>query len=169
MKLVTHLASGNEHVALLIDDKLYNITDADLLMPDSMLEVLQTWDDTIPKLREMEVRIRKGQILENNYTNFHAARVLAPIPRPTSCRDGYAFRQHVASARRNRKLDMIPEFDQYPIFYFTNHNAIQGPGDVYCMPDHFKNWILSWRLLLLFVRKAEISKQLMPINTLVVI
>jgi fumarylacetoacetate (FAA) hydrolase len=33
---------------------------------------------------------------------------------------------------------MIPEFDQYPIFYFTNHNSIQGPGDILCMPDHFE-------------------------------
>ena len=33
---------------------------------------------------------------------------------------------------------MIPEFDQYPIFYFTNHNSIQGPGEVVCMPDHFE-------------------------------
>jgi len=33
---------------------------------------------------------------------------------------------------------MIAEFDQYPIFYFTNHNAIQGPGEVECMPDHFE-------------------------------
>ena len=33
---------------------------------------------------------------------------------------------------------MIPEFDEYPIFYFTNHQAIMGPGDVYCMPDHFE-------------------------------
>lgn len=33
---------------------------------------------------------------------------------------------------------MIPEFDQYPIFYFTNHHSIQGPGDVVCMPDHFE-------------------------------
>ena len=33
---------------------------------------------------------------------------------------------------------MIPEFDQYPIFYFTNHHSIQGPGDVSCMPDHFE-------------------------------
>jgi fumarylacetoacetate (FAA) hydrolase len=33
---------------------------------------------------------------------------------------------------------MIPEFDQYPIFYFTNHNAIQGPGEIECMPDHFQ-------------------------------
>jgi fumarylacetoacetate (FAA) hydrolase len=33
---------------------------------------------------------------------------------------------------------MIDEFDHYPIFYFTNHNAVQGPGDVLCMPDHFQ-------------------------------
>jgi fumarylacetoacetate (FAA) hydrolase len=44
----------------------------------------------------------------------------------------------VAAARRNRKVDMIAEFDQYPIFYFTNHNAIQGPGEIECMPDHFQ-------------------------------
>ena len=62
---------------------------------------------------------------------------MAPVPHPTSCRDGYAFRQHVAAARRNRKVPMIPEFDQYPIFYFTNHQSIQGPGKIYCMPDHF--------------------------------
>jgi fumarylacetoacetate (FAA) hydrolase len=63
---------------------------------------------------------------------------MAPVPHPASCRDGYAFRQHVAAARRNRKVDMIAEFDQYPIFYFTNHQAIQGPGDIICMPDHFQ-------------------------------
>lgn len=33
---------------------------------------------------------------------------------------------------------MIPEYDQYPIFYFTNHHSIQGPGTVSCMPDHFE-------------------------------
>jgi fumarylacetoacetate (FAA) hydrolase len=33
---------------------------------------------------------------------------------------------------------MIAEFDQYPIFYFTNHLSIQGPGDIRCMPDHFE-------------------------------
>jgi fumarylacetoacetate (FAA) hydrolase len=33
---------------------------------------------------------------------------------------------------------MIAEFDQYPIFYFTNHNAIMGPGEIPCMPDHFQ-------------------------------
>jgi len=33
---------------------------------------------------------------------------------------------------------MIPEFDEYPIFYFTNHNAVKGPGNVTFMPDHFQ-------------------------------
>jgi len=32
---------------------------------------------------------------------------------------------------------MIAEFDQYPIFYFTNHNSIRGPGAIVCMADHF--------------------------------
>jgi fumarylacetoacetate (FAA) hydrolase len=45
-------------------------------------------------------------------------------------RDGYAFRQHVQTARRNRGLDMIPEFDQFPVFYFTNADGVVGPGDV---------------------------------------
>jgi fumarylacetoacetate (FAA) hydrolase len=57
----------------------------------------------------------------------------SPVPRPLSCRDGYAFRQHVESARKGRGLPMIPEFDQFPIFYFTNHLAITGPGEVYVM------------------------------------
>jgi fumarylacetoacetate (FAA) hydrolase len=43
----------------------------------------------------------------------------------------------VASARRNRKVDMLPEYDQFPVFYFTNHNSIQGPGEIVCMKDHF--------------------------------
>lgn len=69
---------------------------------------------------------------------IESVELLAPVPYPTSCRDGYAFRQHVAAARRNRKVDMIAEFDQFPIFYFTNHHSILGPGEVMCMPDHFE-------------------------------
>ncbi len=60
----------------------------------------------------------------------------APIPRPPSMRDGYAFRQHVETARRNRGLEMIPEFDQFPVFYFTNHQAVIGPGELRVMPLH---------------------------------
>jgi fumarylacetoacetate (FAA) hydrolase len=33
---------------------------------------------------------------------------------------------------------MSPEFDHYPVFYFTNHHSVQGPGEIVCMPDHFE-------------------------------
>jgi fumarylacetoacetate (FAA) hydrolase len=54
----------------------------------------------------------------------------APVPKPVSLRDGYAFRQHVETARRNRGLGMIPEFDQFPVFYFSNHLTVIGPGEL---------------------------------------
>jgi fumarylacetoacetate (FAA) hydrolase len=65
-------------------------------------------------------------------------KLLAPVPNPTSCRDGYAFRQHVQTARRNRGVEMIPEFDQYPVFYFTNHNTIFGEGEIRVEDDHLR-------------------------------
>ena len=64
--------------------------------------------------------------------------LLAPIPRPPSMRDGYAFRQHVETARKNRGLEMIPEFDQFPVFYFTNHQAVIGPGPLRVRPRHLE-------------------------------
>jgi fumarylacetoacetate (FAA) hydrolase len=103
------------------------------------LQLLQGGNDLLVLVREIENGLITGKIKAEGilYSDLYSL-LKAPIPYPTSCRDGYAFRQHVAAARRNRGVPMIPEFDQYPIFYFTNHNAIQGPGEIWCMPDHFQ-------------------------------
>jgi fumarylacetoacetate (FAA) hydrolase len=138
MKLVTYLKEGHDQLALLVDGKLY---DTDLLhsdLPVSMAMFLNYWDDMYPLALAAEKQINNGNNNSVLGLSLNEAELMAPVPHPTSCRDGYAFRQHVAAARRNRKVDMIPEFDQYPIFYFTNHNSIQGPGNIYCMPDHFE-------------------------------
>src|SRR5690606_6609790 len=138
MKLVSYLnKQDKEQVAILINGNLYNLSDADARLPQTIMPLLENWEQLFPLAQEAAKKIQEGSLLLNGVP-FGDAHVLAPVPRPTSCRDGYAFRQHVAAARRNRKVEMIPEFDQYPIFYFTNHNAIQGPGDIVCMPDHFK-------------------------------
>jgi fumarylacetoacetate (FAA) hydrolase len=138
MKLVTYLKDEQYQLAILVNDKLY---DTDTLHPDlpvSMAMFLNYWDDVLPLAKACEQRIKADMVRNAYAVPYTNAHILAPVPHPTSCRDGYAFRQHVAAARRNRKVDMIAEFDQYPIFYFTNHNSIQGPGDIVCMPDHFK-------------------------------
>jgi fumarylacetoacetate (FAA) hydrolase len=138
MKLVTYLKDDQQQLAILVNDFLY---DTDALHPDlpvSMSMFLNYWDDMLPIALACESRIKDGLVRSSLATPLQGKDILAPVPHPTSCRDGYAFRQHVAAARRNRKVDMIPEFDQYPIFYFTNHNSIQGPGEILCMPDHFE-------------------------------
>jgi fumarylacetoacetate (FAA) hydrolase len=106
-------------------------------MPSSMSMFLNFWDDNYELGLKLEQAIKDKTIGKEKSYPVEEASLLAPIPFPTSCRDGYAFRQHVAAARRNRKVPMIPEFDQYPVFYFTNHHSIQGPGEIMCMPDHF--------------------------------
>ncbi len=138
MQLVTYLKDEQQQLAILVNGNLY---DTDTLHPDlpvSMNMFLNYWDDMLPIAKAAEQRIKDGMGKSSLGIAYPQATILAPVPHPSSCRDGYAFRQHVAAARRNRKVDMIPEFDQYPIFYFTNHNSIQGPGDIICMPDHFK-------------------------------
>lgn len=64
--------------------------------------------------------------------------LLSPLPRPSSLRDGYAFRQHVETMRRNRGAPMIDEFDLFPVFYFGNHQAVFGPGDFPVQAEHLR-------------------------------
>src|SRR6185437_12635798 len=137
MKLVTYSRSGKEQLAFCINDMLYDTNVANSGLPGTMAELLNNWERTIDAMRVTEDDIITGKNTAATGVAYASSSILAPVPHPTSCRDGYAFRQHVAAARRNRRVDMIPEFDQYPIFYFTNHNAIQGPGNIHCMPDHF--------------------------------
>lgn len=137
MKLVTFSDNGREQLGLLVNNRIYGTTAVNANLPATMKALLENWDAGMALLKTAEADIKNGNTSASGI-DYGTAQILAPVPQPTSCRDGYAFRQHVAAARRNRKVDMIAEFDQYPIFYFTNHNAIQGPGPIPCMPDHFK-------------------------------
>jgi fumarylacetoacetate (FAA) hydrolase len=135
MKLVSYLKAGEIQLGTIVNEALYNLQSVNENLPKNVIDFIQS-DKALIDQTEIQVsKIADNSLSVEPVKDFT---LLAPVPRPTSCRDGYAFRQHVESARRNRGVEMIKEFDQYPIFYFTNHNAISGPGPVYCMPDHFQ-------------------------------
>ena len=138
MKLVSYVKNDHEQLAVLVDGFVYDMEHLHPELPNTMSMFLAYWDDYFLIAQEGVQMIQEGRIAQGRGVAVESIQLLAPVPFPTSCRDGYAFRQHVAAARRNRKVDMIAEFDQYPIFYFTNHHSIKGPGDVACMPDHFE-------------------------------
>jgi fumarylacetoacetate (FAA) hydrolase len=64
----------------------------------------------------------------------------APIPRPPSVRDFYAFERHVREARAQRGLEVAPEWYRIPVFYFSNPNAIFGPDDEIAFPSESAAW-----------------------------
>ncbi|RYZ61953.1 MAG: fumarylacetoacetate hydrolase family protein [Chitinophagaceae bacterium] len=138
MKLVSYLKDEQEYLATYVNGLLYNMEDIHPDLPTTMSMFLAYWEDSFPVVQNGVPMIEEERIGRGKGIPVESVQLLAPVPFPTSCRDAYAFRQHVAAARRNRMVDMIPEFDQYPIFYFTNHHSIKGPGNVTCMPDHFE-------------------------------
>ncbi len=137
MKLVTYTYQNKTRLGIYHEGQIADLQLLDASLPDNMREFLFAGEAAMNKAKQLDADI-KAKKVSPAFISEKEVTLEAPVPQPTSCRDGYAFRQHVASARRNRGVPMIPEFDQFPIFYFTNHNAIQGPGVVACMPDHFQ-------------------------------
>ncbi len=60
---------------------------------------------------------------------------LSPL-KPYMLRDGYAFEQHVATANKNRGRDVPKEWYEFPVFYFTNPNAVFGHEDEIPYPHY---------------------------------
>jgi len=134
MKLVTFLHQGREHLgAVAGDGRILAFHAADDRLAVDMLTLVRRQDELLPLARALVARPPSEALLDPG-----AVILLAPVPRPPSMRDGYAFRQHVATARRNRGLDMIPEFDLFPVTYFTNHQAVFGPGPILVQEHHLQ-------------------------------
>lgn len=139
MKLVTFVAQGKEAPgAILGGDRVLDLAAAigasdAKVDASSLLRLVEGGDRA---LAAMQNAVAKAP--ESATRNLADVTLLSPLPRPPSMRDGYAFRQHVETARRNRGLEMIPEFDQFPVFYFTNHQAVIGPGPLHVQAKHLE-------------------------------
>lgn len=138
MKLVSYLKEEHDQLGILVEGIIYDMETLHPDLPSSMGLFLNFWDDSFDLVQAGMDFLKSGRISKERGVPLERVQLLAPVPFPASCRDGYAFRQHAAAARRNRNMDMIPEFDRYPVFYFTNHHNISGPGSVTCMPDHLE-------------------------------
>jgi len=71
-----------------------------------------------------------GSAREHDEYPLEDVRLLAPVPRPPSVRDAYAFEEHVRNARAIAGRGEVPaEWYEVPVFYFSNPAAIYGPDD----------------------------------------
>jgi fumarylacetoacetate (FAA) hydrolase len=140
MQLVTFLKQQNQEcVGIVQNGQVIDVSQAiqslglQKLVPEipqrlDMLTLIREQDHFLPVLQRILDAASESRLPASVLQPENQVQLISPIPRPTSMRDGYAFRQHVEAARRNRGVPMIPEFDHFPVFYFTNHLAVTGPG-----------------------------------------
>ena len=93
----------------------------------SLMDVIQAGEAGLERVRRLKDKSR---------VPINEARLHAPISRPPTLRDAYAFETHVKTANANRGREVPEEWYKFPIFYFTNPNNIYGPEDEIPYPSY---------------------------------
>src|SRR5512135_2465924 len=107
---------------------------ADVLVPADMLALLETEGHGLTAAREAlahlgeraadpDVRGPAGELLSHAEADL---RLLAPLPRPPSLRDGMAFEEHVVQAFRNMRQEPPKVFYELPLYYKSNPRSFVG-------------------------------------------
>ena len=125
MKFLTYSYNGTKALGCLINQSdvlnLSHLSNGNI--PNNLSDYLIDFDLN---------NVLLNQIINSNSidtVNLNKVKIESLI-QPKSFRDFYAFRQHVEAGRKSRGLDMIPEYDEFPVFYFSNHNSVIGPGKI---------------------------------------
>lgn len=98
MRLFSYLSGNTFHLGVQVGERGNDLNRADPNIPDNMSGFLEGGEPAMGLARDTVAKLKKeGSAIP--LTTFEFA---APVPNPTSCRDAYAFRQHVEMARRNK-------------------------------------------------------------------
>jgi fumarylacetoacetate (FAA) hydrolase len=122
MKLITYSAFAKSHQpGLLIDDAVYPVPFA------TMLQLIEAGDKGLERAR---------RAAESKRIALADATLHAPLLRPTTLRDAYAFETHVKTANANRDREVPAEWYKFPVFYFSNPGNVFGPDDEIPYPGY---------------------------------
>ena len=126
MKLVSFEKEGEVRAGFLQGELVVDIhVVSGRSLPKDLLSIIDLGDEGLKRMKELGTFTAEN---EGVYSLQEVA-LKSPIPRPVSIRDFYAFEEHVKTARKRRGLDVVPEWYDIPVFYFTNHLAVKGPLD----------------------------------------
>ncbi|WP_020606823.1 fumarylacetoacetate hydrolase family protein [Spirosoma spitsbergense] len=126
MKLVTFTDSTSKPRTGWLTDDATGVVDmhriSDGALPADMLSFIDDHERYMALIQENNWQAMAATHLMANVV------LLAPLPNPRSFRDYISFEQHLKNASSKFGHQVAPEWYEMPIFYFTNHQAIYGPG-----------------------------------------
>ena len=126
MKFVTFSIAGQQpQPGVFMEAGIFPLPFTDLL------EVIRGGTKAIESILQL---LRDAPV--DSILSVQSVRMQAPLPKPVSMRDFYAFEAHVAAANANRGRGIPPTWYDMPVFYFTNPGEIFGPDDVIPYPSY---------------------------------
>ncbi len=140
MKLFSFSTNDNpqKRLGFKIDDLLIDPTFLAIEFPKSLDTVFENWDENSGILKRIEQKLWRLSFTELQKHGLDESEIIFHPPTTGQCtfRDFYAFLQHVKSARALRGLEVIDEWYEIPVFYFSNPNVFIGHNAKLKKPDY---------------------------------
>lgn len=139
MRLVSLRRAAATEAAVVVDEHavpLRELLDADAVpgrlgsgRPVRMLDRLIDWSTLSVRLDAAIADQGARLAASDAAVPLAEADLAAPVPRPPSLRDFYAFEEHVARSWKRRGEPVPEAWYEIPVFYFSNPAGVVGPGD----------------------------------------
>ncbi|GAB3570823.1 hypothetical protein GCM10027445_25080 [Amycolatopsis endophytica] len=120
MKWVTYESGSGRHTGILDGDTVRGLRSG-----VTLLSLIEAGDHALAEAGDTARRAPE------EVRSLEEVRLLAPLPRPPSVRDGLCFLDHLRGSNRalGRSEELHPVWSQIPAFYFTNAGSVAGPHD----------------------------------------
>ena len=134
MKLVTFeidTAHGPlERLGALRDGTVVDLNLADSTIPPDLLGLLDGGAEAVERARKALASAGPSAVRPDA-----EVKLKAPLPRPRSLRDFFAFEDHAKAGAARRHEPLQKEWYDQPVYYKGNPREIYGPGDVIPWPS----------------------------------
>jgi 2-keto-4-pentenoate hydratase/2-oxohepta-3-ene-1,7-dioic acid hydratase in catechol pathway len=119
-----------ERLGALREGRIVDLNLADPAIPSDLLGLLDGGPETMARARKAlgSAQDERAVLDEKNIT------LKAPLPRPRSLRDFFAFEDHAKAGAARRNEPMQKEWYDQPVYYKGNVREIYGPGDTIPWP-----------------------------------
>lgn len=132
MKFVTYEKNGRTAAGLIADGKIIDLAAASGgKLPSDLLAFIEAGDEALAVARKLAENRPAGAVFE-----LSGVRLRAPLPRPPSLKDFFAFENHARAGAARRKEEFPEAWYDMPCYYKGNHREIYGPGDAVPWPDY---------------------------------
>lgn len=131
---------------------------ADFLVPPDMLAFLDLGDDGLFEARRALDALMgepAGPRGERVVWGEDELRLKAPLPRPRSIRDFFAFEEHAQAGAARRKEALPREWYDQPVYYKGNPRAVIGPGSEIPWPDYTRRLDFEFEIAAVLGREAR--------------